>query len=240
MRGDVAIVTGGSDGIGRAVRHRLEADGVAVVNLDRAEPEAGGPGRFRRVDLSDAAETEAALREVCAEHRVTRLVNNVGIALAGPVAEQTPEKLAMAAALNLEAALLCVNAVLPAMREAGFGRIVNISSRTVTGRANRTVYGMTKGALLAMTRSWALEFARLGITVNAIGPGPIDTELFRRGNDMGDPEAQRNLRAVAMGRHGRPEEVAQAVAFFLDRRSSFITGQMLMVCGGQTLGVQPS
>lgn len=237
---EVAIVTGGSNGIGRAVCRRLDADGIGVINLDLAEPEAEAPGRSWRVDLSDGAATGAALREICAGHQVTRLVNNVGVALAGPVAEQTAEKLALAAALNMEAALLCVNAVLPAMRDAGFGRIVNICSRTVTGRANRTVYGMTKGALLAMTRNWALEFAPLGITVNAIGPGPIDTELFRRGNDMSNPEAQKNLRAVAMGRHGRPEEVAQAVAFFLDARSSYITGQMLMVCGGQTLGVQAS
>lgn len=237
---ELAIVTGGSDGIGRAIRHRLEADGIGVINLDRAEPEAGGPGRFRKVDLADAEATAAALREVCAEHRVTRLVNNVGTALAGPVAEQTVDKLALAVALNMEAALLCVNAVLPAMREAGFGRIVSISSRTVTGRAERTVYGMTKGALLALTRNWALEFAPFGITANAIGPGPINTALFRRGNDFSKPEAQRNLRAVAMGRYGEPEEVAQAAAFFLDARSSYITGQMLMVCGGQTLGVQPS
>ena len=237
---ECAIVTGGSNGIGRAVVQRLEAEGVRVFNLDIAAPEGGGPGEFHQADLFDEAATEAVLKEICARHEVTRLVNNAGISIAKPIEETTPEDLARAAALHMVAPLQCVNAVVPAMKRAGFGRIVNISSRTVTGRALRTAYGMTKGGLLAMTRSWALEFAPFGITVNAIGPGPIDTALFRRGNNFANAEAQRNLRAVAMGRFGKPEEVAQAAAFFLDARSSYITGQMLLVDGGQTLGVQPA
>lgn len=237
---EFAIVTGGSNGIGRAVCARLAAEGLEVINLDIAAPEAGAPGTFHRVDLADEAATDAALKEICARHEVTRLVNNAGLTIAKPVEETTPEDLARAAALHMVAPLQCVNAVLPAMKRARFGRIVNVSSRTVTGRANRTAYGMTKGGLLAMTRNWALEFAPHGITVNAVGPGPIDTALFRRGNNFDNPEAQRNLRAVALGRFGTPEEVAQAVAFFLDARTSYVTGQMLMVDGGQTLGVQPA
>jgi 3-oxoacyl-[acyl-carrier protein] reductase len=237
---DYAIVTGASKGIGRAARLRLEADGIRVLNLDIQEPAASEPGEFHRVDLTDEAATTAILDRLCARHEVTRLVNNAGLTIAKPVEETTPEDLAMAVALHMVASLQCVNAALPAMKRAGFGRIVNISSRTVTGRANRTAYGMTKGGLLAMTRSWALEFAPFGITVNAIGPGPIDTDLFRKGNNFANAEAQRNLRAVAMGRFGKAEEVAQAIAFFLDARTSYVTGQMLLVDGGQTLGVQPS
>lgn len=235
-----AIVTGGSNGIGRAACARLEADGIRAFNLDIAEPEAGVPGTFLRTDLTDEAATNAALQSIVAEHEVTRLVNNAGISIAKPIEETTPADLARAAALHMVAPLQCMNAVLPAMKRAGFGRIVNISSRTVTGRANRTAYGMTKGGLLAMTRSWALEFAPFGVTVNAIGPGPIDTALFRRGNNFDTPEAQRNLRAVAMGRFGTPEEVAQTIAFFLDARTSYVTGQMLLVDGGLTLGVLPA
>ncbi|HYF07154.1 MAG TPA: SDR family oxidoreductase, partial [Acetobacteraceae bacterium] len=221
---EYAIVTGGSNGIGRAARHRLEAEGIRVFNLDVAAPEPGGPGLFHPVDLLDEAETAAALEAICSQHEVTRLVNNAGLSIAKPVEETTPEDLARAAALHMIAPLQCVNAVLPAMKRAGFGRIVNVSSRTVTGRAFRTAYGMTKGGLLAMTRSWALELAPFGITVNAVGPGPIDTALFRNGNNLASPEAQRNLRAVAMGRFGTPEEVAQAIAFFLDARTSYVTG----------------
>lgn len=237
---EFAIVTGGSRGIGRATRLRLEAEGIHVLNLDLVAPEPGEPGAFHAVDLTDEAATDALLRDLCARHAITRLVNNAGISIARPVAETDPDDLARAAALHMVAPLQCVNAVLPAMRRARFGRIVNVSSRTVTGRANRTAYGMTKGGLLAMTRSWALELAPSGITVNAVGPGPIDTALYRQGNRPDNPEARRNLNAVALGRIGEPDEVAQAIAFFLDARSSYITGQMLLVDGGQTLGVQPS
>lgn len=123
---------------------------------------------------------------------------------------------------------------LPAMRAARFGRIVNISSRAVQGRPYRTVYSMTKGGLLSMTRTWALEFAADGITANAIGPGPVDTETFRRNNA---PAAIADvLEAIPMKRLAAADDVAQAVSFFLDARSGYITGQMLHVCGGQTPG----
>lgn len=237
---EAAIVTGASNGIGKAIRDRLTDEGHTVINLDLAPPDDDGPGVFHQVDLADGAATDAVLRKVCAEYAVTRVVNNAGVVFAKPFEETTIEDLETAVAVNMGAALKTVNAALPAMLKAGFGRIVNISSRTVTGREHRTVYGMTKGGLLSMTRNWALEFAKKGITANAIGPGPIETALFRRGNPPGDPRTERNLRAVPMGRFGQPEEVAQAALFFLDKRSSYITGQMLLVDGGQTLGVQPS
>ena len=97
---------------------------------------------------------------------------------------------------------------------------------------------MSKGGLLAATRTWALEFAQVGITVNAIGPGPINTELFRKGNPPGDPRTDAILRSVPMRRFGEPAEVAHGVASLLDARAGFITGQILYVCGGQAVGVQ--
>ena len=237
---EATIVTGASNGIGKAIRDRLSSEGHLVVNLDMVAPQEEGPGLFHEVDLADDAATRAVLAKVCGEYSVTRVVNNAGVVFAKPFEETTIEDLDKAVAVNMGAALKCVNAALPAMLKAGFGRIVNIASRTVTGREHRTVYGMTQGGLLAMTRSWALEFAKKGITANVIGPGPIETALFRRGNPPGDPRTERNLRAVPMGRFGQPEEVAQVAAFFLDKRSSYVTGQLLLVDGGQTLGVQPS
>lgn len=234
------IVTGASNGIGKAILERLESEGETVINLDIKPPKTGSCRDFYQVDLVDNGATREVLQEICAKYKILHVVNNAAVSFARPFEETTINEMDIGVALNLGSALLCVNAALPAMKKEGFGRIVNICSRVVTGRAKRTVYGMTKGALLGMTRTWALEFAKMGITVNAIGPGPIDTELFRLGNPAGDPQTQINLRSVPMARFGLPEEVAQAAAFFLDKRSSFITGQILMVCGGQTLGVQPS
>lgn len=235
---EAALVTGGSNGIGRAIVRRLADEGHTVVNVDIAEPPADSPGHFRQIDLSDKTRARAALANVAEEFALTRVVNNAGIVRARPVEQVTAEEFDAVVAVNLGGAILATQAALPAMRAARFGRIVNISSRAVQGRPNRTVYSMTKGGLLAMSRTWALEFAADGITVNAIGPGPVDTETFRRNNS---PAIVANvLAAIPMRRLAVADDVAQAVSFFLDTRSGFITGQMLHVCGGQTLGLQPA
>jgi NAD(P)-dependent dehydrogenase (short-subunit alcohol dehydrogenase family) len=235
---EATLVTGGSNGIGRAIVRRLADEGHMVVNVDIAEPPADSPGHFRRIDLSDKANARAALAKLATEFALTRVVNNAGIVRARPVEQVTAEDFDDVVAVNLGGAILATQAALPAMRAARFGRIVNISSRAVQGRPNRTVYSMTKGGLLAMTRTWALEFAADGITSNAIGPGPVDTETFRHNNS---PAIVANvLAAIPMKRLAVAEDVAQSVSFFLDARSGFITGQMLHVCGGQTLGLQPA
>jgi NAD(P)-dependent dehydrogenase (short-subunit alcohol dehydrogenase family) len=235
---EATLVTGGSNGIGRAIVRRLADEGHTVVNVDIVEPSGDAPGHFRRIDLADKAAARAALARLADEFSLTRLVNNAGVVRARPVEQVSAEEFDAVVALNLRGAILCAQAALPAMRAARFGRIVNIGSRAVQGRPNRTVYSMTKGALLSMTRTWALELAADGITANAIGPGPVDTETFRRNNT---PAIVDNvLQAIPMKRLAAPEDVAQAVSFFLDARSGFITGQMLYVCGGQTLGLQPA
>jgi NAD(P)-dependent dehydrogenase (short-subunit alcohol dehydrogenase family) len=132
---------------------------------------------------------------------------------------------------------LVVQALLPLMKKAGFGRIVNISSRAALGKEDRTVYSATKAGLLGMTRTWALETAAFGVTVNAIGPGPIATELFTSGNPPDAPKTKRIVEAIPVKRMGQPEDIAHAVASLLDDRSGFITGQVLYVCGGMTVGL---
>jgi 3-oxoacyl-[acyl-carrier protein] reductase len=149
---------------------------------------------------------------------------------------QTLEELERAWALNVRCAQQCMQALLPGMKTAGFGRIVNISSRAALGKKLRTAYSATKAALIGMTRVWALELGAFGVTANAIGPGPIRTELFDRANPPGAPSTQAIIDAVPVKRIGTPDDVAQAASYLLDARSGFVTGQVLYVCGGMTVG----
>ena len=167
---------------------------------------------------------------------ITRLVNNVGIVRPGPVEDQGFGDLDMVVSLNLRCALQCLQAVLPGMKQAGFGRVVNVSSRAALGKELRSAYAATKAGLIGMAKVWALELGRHGITANSVGPGPIRTDLFERANPPGSPATQAIIDAVPVGRMGEPEDVAQAIAFLLDARSGFVTGQTLYVCGGMTVG----
>lgn len=238
--GASVLVTGGAGGIGRAVAIRLHADGFRPVTLDLRPPEEQLPGeRFVQADLSDAAATAAALEEIVARDAPLGLVNNAGIVRPGSLEETTLEDLDAVVAVNLRAAVQCAQALLPGMRAAGHGRIVNVASRAALGKELRTAYAATKAGLIGLTRTWALELAPAGITVNAIGPGPIATELFRRANPDNSPKTRAIIEGVPVRRLGTPEDVAQAVAFFLDPRSGFVTGQTLYVCGGLTVGLAP-
>lgn len=236
---EIALVTGGSNGIGRAVVSRLTADNYLTVNLDISSPPEDQAGIYRAVDLADPAALETALKTLASEFRISRIVNNVGTIRPNAIMDVTECDIAAAVALNWVPALQTIKAALPRMIGDGFGRIVNISSRSALGRPERSVYSMTKGGLIGFTRSWASQLAGAGITINAIGPGPIETEMFNSTHPPGDPKRERVIAMVPVGRMGRPEEVAQAVSFFLDERSSFITGQTIYVCGGMSLGLQP-
>jgi len=237
MEGHSVLVTGGSCGIGASIVQRLTDEGYETIVLDYQEPSSPFSGAFYRVDLSDKVQTEETLKTVIGRHAVTRLVNNVGIVRPAPLEETTPSDFEKVVNLNTLAALLCVQAVVPAMRAAKFGRIVSITSRAVLGKELRTAYSASKGALGAMTRTWALELARYGITVNAVAPGPIETEAFSRNNPPDSPRTRSIIEHVPVSRLGTPADVAQAVSFFLDERSGFITGQTLYVCGGITVGL---
>ncbi len=232
------LVTAASQGIGRGIATRLAADGYRLVTLDREAPATLLPGEsFIRVDLADPAATATALAEVVERHAPTRLVNNAGTVRPGPLEDVTLEDLQAVVALNLHGSIQCAQAVLPAMKAAGFGRIVNISSRAALGKQLRTVYSATKAGLHGMTRTWALELAAHGITVNAVGPGPIGTELFHRVNPADSPRTRAIIDGVPVRRLGTPADIAHAAAFLLDERAGFVTGQVLYVCGGMTVGL---
>ncbi|MEX0923684.1 MAG: SDR family oxidoreductase [Rhodovibrionaceae bacterium] len=235
---EIAVVTGGSHGIGRAIVARLAKEGYLTANLDISNPPEGQNGVFRKTNLSDHEETESVLRELAADYRITRIVNNVGTIQPGAIETASFAEVSTAVGLNWIPAVQALQVALPGMRQAGFGRIVNISSRSALGRPERSAYSMTKGGVIGLTRGWASELAEAGITVNAIGPGPIETEMFIGTHPPGDPKRGKVLSLVPMRRMGQPEEVAQAAAFFLDSRSGYITGQVMFVCGGMSLGLQ--
>jgi 3-oxoacyl-[acyl-carrier protein] reductase len=229
MTRERVLVTGGAAGIGLATVERCRADGFDVVSIDRE-----GDGLI--ADLSDPVETAAALGRALAEGPITRLVNNVGMVRPAPIDEQTLEDFDAVMHLNARCAMQCLQAVLPGMKAAGFGRIVNISSRAALGKELRTVYAASKAALQGMAKVWALELGGFGITANAIGPGPINTELFKRVNPADSPRTRAIIEGVPVRRLGTPADIANAVAFFLHRDSGFVTGQVLYVCGGMTVG----
>lgn len=226
------LITGGAAGIGAAIAARCRAEGWEPVVIDRVAV----PGGIR-ADLSHPDETARALREALEGGPITRLVNNVGIVVPAAAGDQSLAEFDLAVALNLRCALQCLQALLPGMKAAGFGRIVNMASRAALGKELRTAYAATKAGLVGMTRVWALELGREGITANAIGPGPIRTELFDRANPPDSPRTRAIVESVPVQRLGTPEDVAHAAAWLLDERSGFVTGQVIYVCGGMTAGV---
>jgi NAD(P)-dependent dehydrogenase (short-subunit alcohol dehydrogenase family) len=230
MTRERVLITGGAAGIGAACAARCEADGFEAVVIDRV-----GGGFI--ADLSDAEATAKALNRALEGGPITRLINNVGVVVPAGAAEQSLEELELAWSLNVRCAMQCMQALLPGMQAAGFGRIVNMSSRAALGKELRTAYSATKAALIGMTRVWALELGRHGITSNAIGPGPIRTELFDRANPPDSPRTRAIVESVPVKRVGTPDDIAHAVSYFLDARSGFVTGQVLYVCGGMTVGV---
>ena len=232
-----AIVTGGARNIGQAIALRLQQDGYRTIVLDIVEPEAESlKADARRVDLAEIEATRAVLAEIVESHSVDCLVNNVGIVAPALLDDTRVEDFDRLMHLNVRSALVCTQALLPGMRERRHGRIVINASRVVLGKEARSLYSATKGALQSMARTWALELGGDGITVNCVAPGPIATSAFWENNPPDSERARRIIDNIPARRMGQPEDVAQAVSFFCDERSGFVTGQTLFVCGGVSVG----
>jgi len=230
------LITGASRGIGRATMRRLRKDGYQPIGVARQSPDDLEDGeQFRACDLADPDATGRLVTELLADGPFYGLVNNAAMSPTTSLEDTSAEDMSQAQALNVMAPLLLAQGLVPGMREQGRGRIVNMSSRAALGKVNRTAYSATKAALIGMTRTWALELAAAGITVNAVAPGPVDTELFRTSSRPDDPRTIALKKAVPVKRVAEPEELAHVVAFLLDDLSGFITGQTLHVDGGLTI-----
>ncbi len=237
MDRSVAVVTGGAKNIGLAIALRLQSDGYRVVVLDIVAPEdAGLRADAIEVDLTDPDATGEAARRIAAALPVSCLVNNVGIVSPALIEDVDIGDFDRLFGLNVRSGLIVSQAMIAGMRERGTGRIVMNTSRTILGKPSRTLYSATKGAMQSMARTWALELAADGITVNCVAPGPIATSAFWQNNP---PDAERTraiIDRVPVKRMGEPEDVANAVSFFCGAGSGFVTGQTLFVCGGVTVG----
>ena len=228
-----AVVTGGGSGIGHAVAARLRADGLNVATLD-LKP---GDDKFGyAADVTDRGAVDAALDEIRATlGPVAVLVNAAGMEKFKRFIDIGFDDWQRIVDVNLNGVFHCIQAVLPDMVEAGWGRIVNISSSsTHSGQPYMSPYVAAKSAVNGLTKSLALEYGPAGITVNAVPPGFIDTPMLRKSEARGYVVVEKNIEATPVRRIGRPEDIAAACAFLISEEAGYITGQILGVNGGRS------
>jgi len=242
LAGKIAVVTGGSRGIGRATSVALAEAGARVLINYRSNEEAasetlrlveeaGGQGELLEFDVSDPDSVEAAIQGAVARHgRIDILVNNAGISIDQLLLRVSVKDLETTWATNVNGAVFCAKACIRPMMKNRWGRIINVSSVVAeSGNAGQVVYAASKAALLGVTRTLAREYASRGITVNAIAPGFIETDMTA---DLPDAARKVIVDQTPLGRIGRPEEVAAAVVFLASDEASYITGQVVRINGG--------
>ena len=246
LTGKSALVTGGSRGIGRAVCQMLARAGARVcVNFRVETPSAylvveeierdGGEAFALGADIRRRDEAEMLVSETVSRFgSLDILVNNAGIWKGSPVEEMSDGEWSEMLDINLTGTFHCIREAVPAMKEAGYGRIVNISSTAgQRGEAFHAHYAATKGAVISLTKSLAVELAPHGITVNCVAPGWTVTDMTTE--SLAGENAGKILEAIPLGRAARPEEIAGAVVFLASDLATFITGEILNVNGGAVL-----
>lgn len=243
MAGRRVLYTGAAGGLGHQTTLDLLAAGAEVYPLDRdhaknealkADTPADAAGRLHQIeaDLADQPALERLLAELTADRPIDVVINNAAIYPSKPFEDFTLDEMRQVHAINVEAALICTKAALPGMREQGWGRIINVASITLSGGwENLVPYVQSKGSLVGLTRAWAREFGKWGVTVNAISPGafPTDAEKIHP-----DPEGYQRfvLDHQALKRRGTPHDIAATIMFLASDGAGFITGQTINVDGG--------
>lgn len=243
LRDMSAIVTGGAKGIGLAIAKDLARQGcrIAIWDMDQDAlhqateqiVELGVEVQAFQVNVAAQDQVEAAVAQLHEKWgRIDVLVNNAGIGGDKLVTKMDLDFWKRVIDINLTSQFICSKAVIPGMVERNFGRIINIGSRAWLGNRGQASYSASKGGVVSFTRTLALEFARNGITANAVAPGITETPLFAT---LKDEVVDSLKKSVPMQRIGQPDDIAQAVRFFAEPASSYITGQLLYVCGGRSL-----
>lgn len=232
-----AVVTGGNKGIGADLVERLLGQGYTVVSVARTAPEKSHPNLHSvEADLLDAQAVAAAAGTIAAEFDVTHLIHNAGLIWPNLVEDAKPEDITGLAQLHLGSALTLLQATLPNMKARQFGRVMFNASRAALGAPTRTAYSASKAGMIGMARTWALELAPHGITVNVVAPGPILTDNFWGIVEKDSPQQEALAKRIPVGRIGNVRDVTNAFLFFCDPENSFVTGQTLYVCGGASVG----
>jgi len=241
----VALVTGAAAGIGAATARRLAREGAGVALNDlRADGleavaadvrAAGAKALVLPGDVTKKADCERMVAEVTRQlGRLDILINNAGINRDAMAAKMTEDQWDAVLAVNLKGTFLCAQAALPGMRERGWGRVVNTSSIGSLGNIGQANYAASKAGVIGLTKTLALEYAKYGVTVNAVAPGPVMTAMLA---GVPDHIKERIIAQVPVGRIASPDEIAGVHAFLVSDEAAFITGQVLFVDGGMSVGI---
>lgn len=231
------VITGGSAGIGADLCKHYIAQGYTVLSLARTQLDWDHERLVHiKIDLLDEKATTQIAADIAAQYEVTHFVHNAGVIWPNLLENVEISELQGLTQIHLGSAIQIMQAILPSMKKNQFGRVVLMSSRGALGLQTRTAYSATKAGMIGMARTWALELADQGITVNVVAPGPIQTPMFYDVVDAGSEKEKQIAAQIPVKRLGRADDITRAVSFLADPDNSFITGQTLYVCGGASIG----